>query len=72
MDPALERRPLDRGFLSCPFAGFRHYADKHRPQTAARIVGYEVVDLPSDNQPVALARKDCLKHDRMAGTAPVT
>ena len=49
-------------------ADFRHYADKHRPQTAARIVGYEVVDHPSDNQLVALARRYFLKHDRMAGT----
>ncbi len=44
-------------------ADFRHYADKHRPQTAARIVAYEVVDHPSDNQLVALARKYFLKHD---------
>lgn len=49
-------------------ADFKHYADKHRPQTAARIVGYEVVDHPSENQLVALARKYFLKHDRMAGT----
>jgi curved DNA-binding protein len=38
-------------------ADFRHYAGKHRPQTAAHIVGYEVVDHPSENQLVALARK---------------
>lgn len=44
-------------------ADFRHYADKHRPQTAARIAAYEVVDHPSDNQLVALARKYFLKHD---------
>ena len=49
-------------------ADFRHYADKHRPQTAPRIVGYEVVDHPSENQLVALARKYFLAHDRMAGT----
>ena len=49
-------------------ADFRHYADKHRPQTATRIVGYEVVDHPSENQLVALARKYFLAHDRMAGT----
>jgi hypothetical protein len=53
-------------------ADFRHYADKHRPQTAARIVGYEVVDHPSDNQLVALARKYFLKHDRMAGTGTLS
>ena len=43
-------------------ADFRHYADKHRPQTAARIVAYEVVDHPSDNQLVALARAYFLDH----------
>lgn len=37
-------------------ADFRHYADKHRPQTAARIAAYEVVDHPSEKQLVALAR----------------
>ena len=49
-------------------ADFRHYADKHRPQTAKHIVGYEVVDRVTDNQLVALARKVFLRHDRMAGT----
>ena len=48
-------------------ADFRHYAEKHRPQTAKRIVGYEVVDHPSENQLVAFARKYFLKHDRMQG-----
>ena len=42
-------------------ADFRHYADKHRPQTAARIVAYEVVDHLSENQLVALARAYFLK-----------
>lgn len=51
-------------------ADFRHYADKHQPQAAARIVGYEVVDHPSENQLVALARKYFLKFDRMAGKSP--
>ena len=46
---------------------FRHYAEKHRPQTATRIVAYEVVDHPSEKQLVALARKYFLKHDQMAG-----
>ncbi len=53
-------------------ADFRHYADKHRPQTATRIVEYEVVDHPSENQLVALARKYFLKHDRMGGGKPAT
>lgn len=49
-------------------ADFRHYVDKHRPQTAGRVAGYDVVDHPSDKQLVALARKFFLAHDRMAGT----
>jgi hypothetical protein len=48
-------------------ADFRHYAEKHRPQLAARIVGYEIVDHPTDSQLVALARRYFLKHDRMKG-----
>jgi hypothetical protein len=48
-------------------ADFRHYADKHRPQTAKRIVGYEVVDHPTENQLVALARKHFVKYDKMVG-----
>lgn len=49
-------------------ADFRHYAEKHRPLTAARIVGYEVVDHPSEAQLVVLARKHFAKYDLMAGT----
>ena len=48
-------------------ADFRHYAEKHRPRTASRIVGYEVVDHPSDKQLVAFARNYFLKYDRMHG-----
>ena len=42
--------------------------DKHRPLTAARIVGYEVVDHPTENQLVALARKHFVKYDQFVGT----
>lgn len=52
-------------------ADFRHYADKHRPHTAARIVGYEVMDRPSENQLVAAARKYFLKYDK-SGIPPST
>jgi stalled ribosome rescue protein Dom34 len=51
---------------------FRHYAEKHRPETARHIVGYEVVDHPSEAQLVAFARKYFLRHDRMAGTPTPT
>lgn len=53
-------------------ADFRHYVEKHRPQTARRIVGYEPVDHPSEGQLVALARQYFLKYDRMAGTPTPT
>jgi stalled ribosome rescue protein Dom34 len=48
-------------------ADFRHYVEKHRPQLATRIVGWETVDQPGEGQLVALARRYFLKHDRMAG-----
>lgn len=53
-------------------ADFRHYAEKHRAETARQVVGYETVDHPSEAQLVALARKYFLKYDRMAGTPTPT
>ena len=53
-------------------ADFQHYVRKHRPETAARVVDFQSVDRPSENQLVALARKYFLKHDRMAGTPTPT
>jgi stalled ribosome rescue protein Dom34 len=53
-------------------ADFKHYADKHRPQTAQRVVGYETVDHPSEHQLIALARQYFLRYDRMAGTPTPT
>jgi len=38
-------------------ADFRHYAEKHRPHTAARIAAYDIVDHPTENQLIALGRK---------------
>ncbi len=46
---------------------FEHYARKHRPETAARVVGFEATDHPTEAQLVALARKYFLKYDRSAG-----
>jgi len=45
-------------------ADFRHYVEKHRPQLAPRIVGWEVVDHPSTNQLVALARRFFRAYDQ--------
>jgi stalled ribosome rescue protein Dom34 len=50
-------------------ADFRHYTEKHRPHVASQIVGYEVVDHPTDPQLVALARRYFLKFDRMKGAS---
>ena len=49
-------------------ADFKHYAEKHRPETAKRVVGYETMDHVTENQLVAKARQYFDKHDRMAGT----
>jgi hypothetical protein len=46
---------------------FRHYVDKHRPHVAKQVVGYEVVDHPSEKQSVAQARKFFANFNRMAG-----
>jgi hypothetical protein len=46
---------------------FRHYVDMHRPQLKRHIVGYEVVDHPTQNQLVALARKFFAHYNLMEG-----
>ena len=38
-------------------ADFERYVAKHRPATAQRIAGYDVVDHPTENQLVAQARQ---------------
>ena len=53
-------------------ADLHHYVDKHRPHTAAHVVGYEVVDHPTEKQLVALARKFFLESDRMSGVPTPT
>lgn len=49
-------------------ADFERYVRKHRAETATRVLGYEVVDHPSEKQLVAMARTAFLKIDRMNGT----
>lgn len=49
-------------------ANFRRFVDDRRPLTAARIVGYEVVDHPTENQLVALARKHFISYDQVHGS----
>lgn len=50
---------------------FRHYVEKHRPQVAKLITGWETVDHPSEGQLLALAKKHFEKVDKMAGIAPI-
>ena len=50
-------------------ADFKHYVEKHSAHTAKQIVGYQVVDHPSDKELAALARAFFDKHDKMAGIA---
>ena len=49
-------------------AAFRRYVEKHRPLTAPCIVGYEVVDHPTDRQLVALARRYFIKPGQVVST----
>ena len=48
-------------------ADFRHYVEKHRPETGKKIVGWETVDHPTEAQLLALARHCFVKHEAMAG-----
>ena len=47
-------------------ADFRHYVEKHRPRVVPHIAAYEIVDHPTDNQLVALARKRLDELERLA------
>lgn len=49
-------------------ADFRHYVDKHRPETARHVVAYETLEHLSERQLIAMSRAFFVKHDRMAGT----
>jgi hypothetical protein len=43
---------------------FARYACQHRPATAARILGYEVVGQPSQSELIALARQFFIREDK--------
>ena len=53
-------------------ADFRHYVIKHRSAIAPRMVGWEIVDHPTDGQLVAWAKKYFVKHDQMVGTRAIS
>ena len=45
------------------------HADQHDPKIAAKIVGVETVDHPTDRQLLAYARKAFVRIDQLNGTA---
>lgn len=45
------------------------HADQHDPKVAAKIVGVETVDHPTDRQLLAYARKAFVRIDQLNGTA---
>jgi stalled ribosome rescue protein Dom34 len=47
-------------------ADFRHYVEKHRPEVAGQIVGWETAERMSTNELVALARRYFSMHEGMA------
>ena len=49
-------------------AGFRHFVETHRPLSTAKIVGYEVVGHPSENELVVIARKYFVQVNAKPGT----
>ena len=55
-----------------PLIDFHHYVDKHCPVVAARIVGWETVDHPSENQLASFAWQYFVQHDRLAAARPPT
>ena len=45
---------------------FRHYVDKHRVSLVEHVLGWEIVDRPTEAQLVAYARKYFVDHERLA------
>ena len=46
---------------------FRHYVTRHRPRLLAKIIGWELVDHPTDAQLVLMSRNHFTEHDVMSG-----
>jgi stalled ribosome rescue protein Dom34 len=46
---------------------FRHYVTKHRPHLLAQIIGWELVDHPTEAQLVVMSHKYFVEHDVMSG-----
>ena len=54
-----------------PLIDFRHCVEKHRPRVAAQIVGWDLVDHPSEAQLVAHARQHFIERDGLAGSRTI-
>jgi stalled ribosome rescue protein Dom34 len=46
---------------------FRHYITKHRLKLLHKIIGWEIVNHPSEAQMVVMSRKYFIEHDLMSG-----
>ncbi len=49
-------------------ADFRHYVDKHRPDIAKQLVGWETVDHPTEGELVSLGRRFFVARGEMVPT----
>jgi stalled ribosome rescue protein Dom34 len=49
---------------------FRHYVEKHRPATLARLVGWETVGHPTQGQLLALARQFFERRSQQLASGP--
>ena len=52
-----------------PEAAFRQYVSKHRPALALHVVGWEIVDQPTEAEVLKLARDFFVRRGEMAATA---
>lgn len=46
---------------------FRHYVTKHRPHLLVQIIGWKLVDRPTEAQLVMMSHKYFIEHDLMSG-----
>jgi hypothetical protein len=51
-----------------PEAAFRQYVSKHRPALALHVVGWEIIDHPTEAEVVKLARDFFVRQGEMAAT----
>jgi hypothetical protein len=51
-----------------PESAFRQYVSKHRPALALHIVGWEIVDHPTEAEVLQLAREFFVRQGEMAAT----